>query len=119
MLHATSFLVLIDYSPKSSKRAPSSGYIIYMESAPANKGKKSLFTCFKSSVGIDDETSKSARRSKGDATNDPVLAYLAVADEDGVVLSSAAEDGWEECRSRRRKRGRDRCHVLRAAALVV
>ncbi|XP_045802828.1 uncharacterized protein At5g23160-like [Trifolium pratense] len=59
----------------------------------------------------DDRNFKPQRRKKG-GTADPVLAYLAAADEDGVVLSSMAK---EECGSRRRKKGRDAWHALRKA----
>ncbi|KAJ1383780.1 putative transmembrane protein [Sesbania bispinosa] len=84
------------------------------KSMPTNKSKKSLFMCFKPVVGVDDSFKHSRKRSKGNVT-DPVLAYLAVADEDGVVLSSAAEVGRKECRSHRKKIGRDRWQALRAA----
>lgn len=100
-----------------------------MESAPINKGnnKKSLFTCFKPDTGVDDDedTFKPARkRQKGNATPDPVLAYLSSADEDGVVVSSAAgEVEGEECGNRRRKKGRGTWHSLKKTlndtALVV
>lgn len=101
-----------------------------MESAPINKGnnnKKSLFTCFKPDMGVDDDEDsfKHARkRQKGNATPDPVLAYLSSADEDGVVVSSAAEEvEGEKCSNRRRKKGKGTWHSLRKAlndtALVV
>ncbi|CAK8535190.1 unnamed protein product [Lathyrus sativus] len=87
-----------------------------MESMQMNKGKyrKWLFRCFKTVVDEDDDFKPSRRRYRNATiVTDPVLAYLAAADADGMVLISTT--AMEECGNRRRKGGSDTWHSLKMA----
>ncbi|KAL5081724.1 hypothetical protein RYX36_010145 [Vicia faba] len=96
-----------------------------MESMNMNKGKyrRSLFMCFKTVIDEEDNFKPVRRRRNRNTTiiTDPVLAYLAAADVDGVVLISTAAMG--ECGNRRRNGGRDAWHsfkmALKETSLVV
>jgi len=87
---------------------------VIIESVEMNKGKcnkmSSLFVCFKAIVDANDDF-KPTRR-KRNPSSDPVLAYMATADEDGVVLFSSTSK--EECKSRR-KRARQTWYALKMA----
>ncbi|KAK7324616.1 hypothetical protein VNO77_28327 [Canavalia gladiata] len=91
----------------------SSSSCLVMESTTKNKGKKSLLMSFKSVVGVNDSF-----KSKG---GDPVLAYLAGANKDGVVLPpilsltlSVKDDSRGEYGNCTRKKVRDRWQKLKA-----
>jgi len=79
-----------------------------------NKGKcnkmSSLFVCFKAIVDANNDF-KPTRR-KRNPSSDPVLAYMATADKDGVVLFSSTSK--EEC-NRFRKRARQTWYALKVA----
>lgn len=87
---------------------------IITESLEMNKGKcnkmSSLFVCFKAIVDANDDF-KPTRR-KRNPSSDPVLAYMATADKDGVVLFSSTS---KEESSRRRKRARKTWYALKMA----
>ncbi|CAJ1957058.1 unnamed protein product [Sphenostylis stenocarpa] len=70
-----------------------------------NKGKRSLLTRLKPTMGLMDVSPLSSPVSKRNPS-DPVLSYLAVADKDGAVLPAMLSSMFgvgDKCENRRRK----------------